>query len=51
MNNIELPKHIEYDSNLTPDVHAVNVLIINNKEELLLVKRGEDHTYFPGYYG
>jgi 8-oxo-dGTP pyrophosphatase MutT (NUDIX family) len=51
MNNIELPKRIEYDPNLTPNVRAVNVLIINNKEELLLVKRGGDHTYFPGYYG
>jgi len=51
MNNIELPKRIEYNPNLTPDVRAVNVLIINNVGEILLIKRGDKHTYYPAYYG
>ena len=49
-NNSEKPIYITNDKEFIPDNFVVNALVYDNTDRILLLKRKEKHTYYPGYW-
>ena len=45
------PKIVIPDSECEPTDYVVNALIFNADGQIILLKRPENHKYYPGYWG
>lgn len=49
--NIEEPRYITQEEEIIPNAFVINALVFNDEGKILLLKRKEDHKYYPGYWG
>ena len=46
----EEPIHFEPEKDIIPDHRIINIIVINDRKEILLLHRPPDNIYFGGYY-
>ena len=49
--SLEEPPNIIPEGEFIPNAFVVNALIFNAQGEILLLKRKENHKFYPGYWG